>query len=765
MLRHAACIFQSFCLVLFMPGSAAGLALFAGTLMSPGVALGGLTAAAAAHAAYGLVRGRFEPPADGALSYNPLLMGLVLGATFGLTPVSLAFIAGAGVMTLGLSMAMQGLLGGWFKLPVLSLPFVLASWVVSLASMRYPALAPAAVGRWGGLESELGLPAWAAGFLRALGGVLAAPSVVAGAVCAVVLLVHSRILFSLAVGGYALGVWARGVMMGDGAAALAAPGAYNFILVAMALGGLFLVPSPSSYLIAGAAVVVTVPVLDATGVIWAQHGMAAFPLAFNLVTLAALYALGQAGHRGLVALPGRSPEETLELDLSWRRRHPGTLRTLRLPFNGVWTVWQADHGPWTHQGDWRHAFDFVITDTDGGTHRGFGARLDDYYCFRKPVVSPVHGSVVAVVSHLPDNPPGVPDTTRPWGNHVVIHDPVRGFFIELSHFAVDSIRVKPGDWVEAGAVLGLCGASGNAAQPHVHVQAQATAAVGAASLPFSFVAYQAEGEYRSNENPGVGERVEPTLFDRRLDGATTLLLDQSLAYRVQRGGRELGTLSLSVGMGSDGTYFLASPRARLYFGKHEGTFYLHRLEGRDPWLAALLMAMPRVPLTRREALAWRDVLPAGVAARGAWRAWAGVLAPFVPRLALCATRSRWLRPEAGDPVEGGAGWARMETKISTPWPAPDRTCLAVWDDGPLAREVRAGDLTLTRVDPQPVADVLVRPASGHVAPSGPVDQASTPSPKEPHHEAVPALPDSSGDRAGDIGRDGAERAPAVLSRP
>ena len=114
-------------------------------------------------------------------------------------------------------------------------------------------------------------------------------------------------------------------------AALAAPGAYNFILVAMALGGLFLVPSPSSYLIAGAAVVVTVPVLDATGVIWAQHGMAAFPLAFNLVTLAALYALGQAGHRGLVALPGRSPEETLELDLSWRRRHPGTLRTLRLP--------------------------------------------------------------------------------------------------------------------------------------------------------------------------------------------------------------------------------------------------------------------------------------------------------------------------------------------------------------------------------------------------------------------------------------------------
>jgi hypothetical protein len=334
--------------------------------------------------------------------------------------------------------------------------------------------------------------------------------------------------------------------------------------------------------------------------------------------------------------------------------------------------------------------------------------------------------------------------------------------VELSHFATDSIRVKPGDWVEAGAVLGLCGASGNAAQPHIHVQAQAVAAVGSASLPFSFVAYHAEGEYRSNENPAVGERVEPTLFDRRLDAATTLLLDQGLAYRVRRGEVEAGTLSLSVGMGSDGTYFLGSPRARLYFGKQEGTFYLYRVEGRDPLLTALLMAAPRLPLTRREALTWRDVLPAGVVSRGVWRAWAGVLAPFVPRLALCETRSRWLEAEPGD---AGLGVARMETRITTPWPASSRSCLALWDDGPLARELRVGELTLTRINAPPVTEVHEVPARANVAPAGCNHEPSNPTSEEPRHEAELALFVSSGDGAGDLGRVGAERAPAVLERP
>jgi hypothetical protein len=200
-------------------------------------------------------------------------------------------------------------------------------------------------------------------------------------------------------------------------------------------------------------------------------------------------------------------------------------------------------------------------------------------------------------------------------------------------FAGKSIRVQPGEWVERGAVLGLCGNSGYSPQPHIHVQVQATDTVGAASLPFSFVSYAAGGEYLANSLPPEQGVVEPLYCDKRLDNLMSFVLDDEQHYEVRRAGRKVDTLKLKVQMAPDGTFYLQSARGQLYFGKHEGTFYCYRLTGQDPWLRLMFLALPRMPLAYRDRLGWQDHVPAGLATN-AWRgAWVGWLSAFAPRLA------------------------------------------------------------------------------------------------------------------------------------
>lgn len=56
------------------------------------------------------------------------------------------------------------------------------------------------------------------------------------------------------------------------------------------------------------------------------------------------------------------------------------------------------------------------------------------------------------------------------GNQVVIAMAGGGPYAAVAHLRSGSLRVRPGDAVRPGDVLGECGNSGNSTQPHVHVQ-------------------------------------------------------------------------------------------------------------------------------------------------------------------------------------------------------------------------------------------------------------------------------------------------------
>ncbi|MEI7732823.1 MAG: urea transporter [Verrucomicrobiota bacterium] len=625
-------IFSSYAEIFFLPNGAVGAVIFAVTLVNPNVALAGIIAVLAAYGFARLVRMEKQFLQSGYYTYNPLLVGLSLGNLFQLGGLTVFFIVSAGVLTFLVTVFTANVFSTYFRLPILSLPFVVVSSIAYLGSLRYSNLHVVMHQHSALLSADFGLPYWLAGFFKAFGAVLFAPSVVVGLVLSAVVLRYSRILFLLALFGFYSGAVIRSFMLGSTSQAFADLNNFNFIFIAMALGGVFLIPSLTSYLLAFIGVAVSTVFMDAITGFWSYYGIPAFTLPFNTVTLGFVYVLGLLRHPMVAAAVGRTPEETLENYLANRLRYRGQEFTLYLPFAGQWTVWQGWDGQWTHKGSWRYAYDFVITDEQGETHRGEGGRLEDYYCYNKPVLSPVRGRVVQLVNDLPDSRIGGADETNNWGNLVIIQD-ARGRFVELSHFAEKSIRVKQGEWVERGAVLGLCGNSGYSPQPHIHVQVQATDTIGAASLPFSFVSYAEDGKYQANHLPQEKHVVEPLYTDKRLDNITNFVLDDELHYDVLREGRPVGELSLKVRMASDGTFYLESPRGQLYFGKHEGTFYTYRLAGDDPWLRLLFLALPRLPLAYRENLTWHDHVPMSLITAGVREALVGFFSSVYPRLA------------------------------------------------------------------------------------------------------------------------------------
>ena len=142
-----------------------------------------------------------------------------------------------------------------------------------------------------------------------------------------------------------------------------------------------------------------------------------------------------------------------------------------LPFKGEWWVaWGGrtageNHHAWNRAQ--RFAHDLCVV-KDGKTHAGDGKALTDYYCYGQPILAPAAGVVVATLDSLPDQPIGSRDPARAAGNHVVI-DHGNGEYSLLAHLKPRSLRVRIGDRVKTGDVVGLTGNSGNTTQPHLHV--------------------------------------------------------------------------------------------------------------------------------------------------------------------------------------------------------------------------------------------------------------------------------------------------------
>lgn len=119
----------------------------------------------------------------------------------------------------------------------------------------------------------------------------------------------------------------------------------------------------------------------------------------------------------------------------------------------------------------RFAIDWEQLDEQGRIHVGDPKLPASYIIYGKPIYAVADGRVVSALDGLPDTPPGALPPSIPIeqadGNHVVM-DLGGGSFALFAHMKPGSVRVRAGESVRAGQLLGEVGTSGNSSEPHLH---------------------------------------------------------------------------------------------------------------------------------------------------------------------------------------------------------------------------------------------------------------------------------------------------------
>ncbi len=187
-----------------------------------------------------------------------------------------------------------------------------------------------------------------------------------------------------------------------------------------------------------------------------------------------------------------------------------TKADLRLPFNGNWTVFWGGRTlkeNYHAVSEGQRFADDILMMKDGVSHSGDGGKNDDYYCFGQPIVSPAVGLVASVVDGVADNVPGKMNPEQTCGNHIVL-DLGNQEYLFMAHFQNGTIKVKAGDRVTQGQILGRCGNSGNSSEPHLHIHLQNTPIFGSGKgMPLQFQHYQADGKLVERGEPTKGQVI------------------------------------------------------------------------------------------------------------------------------------------------------------------------------------------------------------------------------------------------------------------
>jgi murein DD-endopeptidase len=138
----------------------------------------------------------------------------------------------------------------------------------------------------------------------------------------------------------------------------------------------------------------------------------------------------------------------------------------------------------------RFAIDYVRVDAVGRTVAGDRARNENFYAENAEAIAVGDAIVVATKDSIPENLPGttsraVPITLETVGGNFVILDIGGGRYAFYAHLRPGSLRVRTGDRVRRGQVLGLVGNSGNSTEPHLHFHlADANSALGSEGIPY-----------------------------------------------------------------------------------------------------------------------------------------------------------------------------------------------------------------------------------------------------------------------------------------
>ena len=443
----------------------------------------------------------------GLYSFNALLLGLGMGTFFDPGIVYFSLLLLAVLLTLILSVT----LGGWLGkhgLPHLSIPFVIGFWLIVLPSSSFVNLGLTQRNIYwineaysvGGSQlvnflqsiDSLSFNKMADTYLRSLSSIFFQNNILSGLLIAVLLLISSRIAFSLSFAGFLSAYFFASFIGSDTTGFSYYNIGANYIMTAIAIGGFFVIPSRKSYLWAILLVPLTSLVLLFLTKLFGEIQLPVFSLPFSIVVILFIYFLmlrKKISSLVLTPIQHYSPEINLYTYINNKSRLSQLLYfPFHLPFWGEWIVSQGHEGKFTHKGDWSHAYDFMLLDEEMKTYSSNGLLCENYHCYNKPVLSPADGIVEEIIDQIDDNEIGKTDTVNNWGNTIIIRH-MTGLYSQLSHLRKGTFKVAKGDQVKRGDFLATCGNSGRSHQPHLHFQVQSSPKPGAKTLNYPISYY------------------------------------------------------------------------------------------------------------------------------------------------------------------------------------------------------------------------------------------------------------------------------------
>jgi murein DD-endopeptidase MepM/ murein hydrolase activator NlpD len=158
---------------------------------------------------------------------------------------------------------------------------------------------------------------------------------------------------------------------------------------------------------------------------------------------------------------------------------------LIFPLKGAFVVAGGHDFNEEHKGEWsqQYAYDILPLGPRYEIFKTNGETNEDFPAWGREIIAPADGLIVYARNDVQDNPrPGailinvfVKLREPMWAvaGNVVVIDHGNGEFSLLAHMQKGSVRVKAGDKVRQGDVLGLLGNSGNSDAPHLHYQLMA----------------------------------------------------------------------------------------------------------------------------------------------------------------------------------------------------------------------------------------------------------------------------------------------------
>ena len=566
----------------------------------------------------------------GNYSYNALIIGIGMGAIYNFSIAFWILLTFIIIFSVILSVVFQNILGK-YGLPFLTIPFVLCFWLVLLVTNVFEAIDftyrniywmndAYAIGSSYLVKlimyfDRLEMPALLSTFFKALSSLYFQNNVLAGMIIALGVLIHSRIIFSLIIIGFLTAYTFNNIVMAhpEGMNYYLIGG--NFILISVAIGGFFIIPSLHSYIWAVVSVPITFIIVMALGRITGQWGLPVFSMPFCIVLLSFLYFFSLKIQKGrVVATPLQlySPEKNLYnyLNNKERLQNINHIR-LQLPFIGKWMVSQGYDGNITHKGDWSKALDFIIVDNELKTYKNYALNVEDFYCYNKPVLAPADGFVQQIEDYIDDNAIGKINQQKNWGNTIVIKH-AEGLYTKMSHLKKHSFKVKVGDFVKQGDVIAACGNSGRSPEPHLHFQVQTTPYIGSKTFayPLSYFVSENNGKEMVQEFsiPSETAIVNNINHNATLKQAFEFLPGFNLAVNAE--GMEESKWEVFTDAYNNSYFYCHTTKSLAYFKRNETVFYFTSFDGdKRSLLYHFYIACYKVYLATEPTVAASDTFP------------------------------------------------------------------------------------------------------------------------------------------------------------